>query len=48
MKFFIGYNLKKLQDDLSVVFTSVSAFKPDSSRQKSSEVYLDCIDYQNK
>ncbi len=48
MKFFIGYNLKKLQDDLSVVFTSVSAFKPDSSRQKSSEVYLVCIDYQNQ
>ncbi len=45
MKFFNGYKLSELKENLSDVFGEVSVFKPDSSRQKSREVYLVCVDY---
>ena len=48
MKFFNGYNLRILQNNLLGIFTTVSVFKPDSSRQKSSEVYIVCVDYKEQ
>ena len=48
MKFFNGYNLSVLKKRLSDVFGEVSVYKPDSSRQKSSEVYLVCVDYRHQ
>ena len=48
MKFFNGYKLSELKDSLTDVFVEVSVYKPDSSRQKSREVYLVCVDYRHQ
>ena len=48
MKFFNGYKLSELKDSLTDVFDEVSVYKPDSSRQKSREVYLVCVDYKHQ
>ena len=48
MKFFNGYKLSELKDSLTDVFDEVSIYKPDSSRQKSREVYLVCVDYRHQ
>ena len=45
MKFFIGYNFDELRKNLNKIFAQVSVFKPDSSRQRSNEIYIVCIDY---
>ena len=48
MKFFNGYKLSELKESLTDVFDEVSIYKPDSSRQKSREVYLVCVDYRHQ
>ena len=48
MKFFNGHKLSELKDSLTDLFDEVSIYKPDSSRQKSREVYLVCVDYKHQ
>ncbi len=45
MKYFVGANYNKVNDLLKDDFRKIVVFKPDSSRRKSSEIYLICGNY---
>jgi 23S rRNA U2552 (ribose-2'-O)-methylase RlmE/FtsJ len=45
MKYFLGSSFDETLNSLDNNFNKINVFKPTSSKKKSNEVYLICIDF---